>query len=436
MKQTDIRVTRELLDFIEESPTAFHAAENICRLLQSAGFTELQEGAPFQIVAGGRYYVTRNTSAVLAFCVPERFAPAFSVIASHTDSPAFKVKEHGERKGDAYTVLATEAYGGTILSTWLDRPLSVAGRAVLRQTECGRANLRSHNFIIDRDLLIIPNAAIHLQRGMNEGVAYRMNVDMQPLFSEKEASLTKLIAESMAVELQDIVTFDAYVYNRAKGTVFGADNEFFAAPRIDNLQCVYGSLQGFLQAKDFENIIVYAAFDNEETGSSTRMGAASAFFYDTLLRVSEALGFDGRAAIAASFMLSADNAHARHPNHPELYDGANAPVLNGGIVIKHQASQRYATEALSHAALKEIFARRGLPVQTYANRSDLPGGSTLGSIATTRVGMLTADVGMPQLAMHSAYETAGTADTAHLISAATVFYEADARCTADGSVTL
>lgn len=430
--------TKALLDFIKDSPTAFQATANIAKILEDNGFREIVEGTSYAVEAGGSYYITRNTSALIAFKIPKEFAPSYSLIASHADSPTFKIKEHPERKGSAYTVLSTEAYGGTIVSTWLDRPLSIAGRAVVAEEKDGKRIIKSRPFSFDRDLVLIPNAAIHLQRKINEGYAYQMTSDMLPLFSQnkegQDITLHKMIADLLSVSEDDLLSFDAYLYNRTAGVLFGADEEFFAAPRIDNLQCAYGSLQGFLEAKEHQNITVFAIFDNEETGSATRMGAASAFLYETLSEVARQLGIDGRAAMNSSFLVSADNAHALHPNRSDLADTANAPVLNGGPVIKHQASQRYATEALAYATLADIFNKAGIPVQTYANRSDLPGGSTLGCIAATRLGMVTADIGMPQLAMHSAYETAGTADTDLLIQACRAFYEADAFASRDGEI--
>ena len=434
MLNENISVTKDLIRFIEASPTAFHAVENIAKELDSAGFTRLSEGEEWAIIPGGKYYVTRNMSSVIAFAVPAVPADlSFMVMASHTDAPCFKLKTEAEADAfGKYVKLNTEVYGGAVYSTWLDKPLSVAGRVILSEN----GTFKAKTVKIDRDLVLIPNVAIHQNRTLNSGFTYNAAVDMMPLFggADSKGSLMKIIAEAVGCDESSVVSSDLYLYNRTHASIWGADNEFFSCPGIDNRQCAYGTLRGFLDAVagELAAVPVYASFDNEETGSHTKQGAASPFLFDTLSRIAEALGTDLRRALASSFMVSADNAHAKHPNHPELYDAKNVPHMNEGVVIKSNAAQHYTTDAISAAIFTEICRRADVPTQLFANRSDMPSGGTLGSISNTVVSMNTVDIGMPQLAMHSAYETAGTADTAYLIRASEAFYKTKIACDGDG----
>ncbi|MBE6633925.1 MAG: M18 family aminopeptidase [Ruminococcaceae bacterium] len=433
MNSNRITETKQLLEFIQKSPTAFQAVSQIAACLEQDGFLELKEVDPWALAAGGKYYVTRNQSSVIAFTLPRQTAKCLLLSASHTDSPMFKVKPNDKISvNGAYLLLNTEPYGGTILSSWLDRPLSLAGRAILNRN--GVFTAVSVHF--DQDLLLIPNVAIHLNRSVNSGQSWNPAVDLRPVLSQNnELSLKALLAERLNCVEEEIVGADLYVYNRMNGIVWGAENEFFSAPRIDNLMCAYGTLRGFLAAGSTdESLNVYYAADNEETGSSTKQGAGSVFLSDVLNRICEAMAYDRRRLLASSMMVSADNGHALHPNHGELSDVHNAPKMNGGVVIKTNAAQKYATEGLSMALFGEVCRRAGVPVQYYANRSDQPGGSTLGSISNTLVPLCTVDIGMAQLAMHSAYETAGCADVAYLISAMTEFYRSVFLFQGDGQV--
>lgn len=428
-----IQTTKKFLEFVRRAPTAFQTVSEIASLLTENGFQNLSDTA--KICKGGKYFITCNQSSLIAFSVPQNYQPVFSAMASHSDSPAFKVKDSPEHDSAGYYVtLDTERYGSTIYSTWLDRPLSLAGRAIVRKEKNGKIFFESVSVHFDRDLLIIPSVAIHMQRNVNEECKYQVHIDLQPLFSEKEKkpSLKAMTADFLKIPEDDVKELELYVVNRTEGCIFGANNEFFASPRIDNLQCAYATLHGFLNAKQHENITLYAIFDNEEVGSATRMGAASSFFFETLARIADQLDFDLYSAISSSFLISADNAHALHPNHPELSDQRRAPLLNQGVVLKYNASQRYTTDAMSAALVKEIAEKASVPLQIYANRSDMLGGSTLGAIATTKVRMTAADIGLPQLAMHSSYETAGCKDTDALIDFSKTFYEADIRTVADG----
>lgn len=422
------KCSMELLEFIRKSPTCFHAVENVGRMLSEAGFVQLQESEDWNLQPGGKYYAVRNDSSVIAFVIPgeaER-VKGFHIVASHSDSPCFKVKEAPECVTEqTYVKLNTEKYGGMILSTWLDRALSVAGRIAVR----GENGIRTGLVNIDRDLCVIPNVAIHMNRDMNSGVAYNAQTDMLPLYGTcregKKASLLQQIAEEAGVKTEDILGHDLFLYAREKGGLIGAEGEFVLSPRLDDLQCAFASVKAFLQAEPADYINVCAVFDNEEVGSCTRQGADSTFLEDTLRRTAACVttGDTGYLKlVAGSFLISADNAHAVHPNHPEKADPTNRPVLNGGIVIKFHGSQRYATDGVSAAMLKNWCMDARVPFQTYANRSDIPGGSTLGNLSMRHVSLAGADIGLPQLAMHSAVETAGVKDTAYAIAMLEKFY--------------
>lgn len=435
MEPDRIRQTEELLDYIRRSPTAFQAVENAADYLAEKGFRRLEEVEPWDLRPGEGYYLSKNQSAMIAFRVPETVGQVL-ITASHTDSPMLKLKPNFESVAiNRYLRLDTEPYGGTIYSTWLDRPLSVAGRVVIKKGETFLAK----NVCLDRDLALIPNLPIHVNREVNKGYAYNPAVDLMPLFggSDAKGTLCRMLAEQAGCDPEQIVGSDLFLYNRMPGSIWGAEREFFSAPRIDNLMCAWGTLKGFCEAEpNADSLNVWYCADNEETGSLTKQGAASAFLRDTLDRICEALGTDFRRVLANSFLVSADNAHAQHPNHPEMYDPLNVPHLGGGVVIKSNAAQKYATDGISEAIFSEICRSADVPVQHFANRSDLPGGSTLGSIANATVPMTTVDIGMAQLAMHSSYETAGVADVAHLFRAMKRFYASRIRSPKDGEWTV
>jgi aspartyl aminopeptidase len=356
------------------------------------------------------------------------------IAAAHSDSPTFKVRETAEVKAPGGCLrLSVEPYGGMIQRSWLDRPLSVAGRVLVRSGD----RLISKLVNVDRDLLVIPSVAIHMDREVNRGTALKANVDLLPLFGmgKELGAFRRLIAETAGVAEEDLLTTDLFLYPRAPGTVTGAAGEFVAAPRLDDLQCVFGCLRGFQAAEDSASVPVLAIFNNEEVGSGTRQGADSTFLTDVLERVNGALGRgpeDYRTAVANSFLVSADNAHAIHPAHPEYADSGEFPVLNGGVVVKYNAAQRYTTDAVSDAVFRQICADADVPVQRYSNRADLPGGSTLGNISTAHLSVHSVDIGLPQLAMHSAYELAGSRDTAYLIRAMTAYYGKSLQTGPDG----
>ncbi len=419
------KVNQELFDFIGSCPTAYHTAAECERRLCAAGYTRLAEEKAFSVAPGGKYYVMRNGSSLLAFCVPSAPFSGYMIAAVHGDSPAFKLRGNPTLSDGAYLRLSTEKYGGMILSTWLDRPLSIAGRVTVREE--GGFLVKNVNF--GEPCVIIPNVAIHMTRTAGADSALNPAVDLIPLVGTKnaEADFSLLLSRAAGAAPEDILSSDLFVYNPENGVSFG---DLIAAPRLDDLQSVFGALAAFLTVKDPVAMPVFALFDNEEVGSTTKQGAASTFLADTLQRVTDALGegeSEYRRKLALSFMVSCDNAHAKHPNHPEYADKVDFPLLNGGIVIKQNANQRYVTDAVSEALFRQICGAAGVPVQHYSNRPDIPGGSTLGNIANTQVSLNSVDVGLPQLAMHSAMETAGAADTAYLTAALSRFFGSSIR---------
>ena len=425
-------LNRELLSFIEQCPTAWQAAAKVAETLEQAGFTRLREEDDWTLRAPGKYFVVRNGSAVIALNLPAQ-VDGFLMMAAHDDAPGFRVKADPENKAlGLYTRLSVENYGGMLCSTWMDRPLSLAGRVAVRE-ESGVA-FRLVN--IERDLLLIPNLAIHMDRSANDGKKFNTNEDMLPLLggTELAGGLNALLARELGVKEEDIVSHELNLYPRTPGTVWGAENEYISSPRLDDLQCVFGCMKGFLAAEQPQRATVLCVFDNEEVGSSTRQGADSTFLDDVLSRVYAALGRSEaqyRAALSRSFMVSADNAHAVHPNHPQYADRSERPTLNAGVVIKYNASQKYTTDGVSAAVFGEICRRAEVPVQRYSNRPDLRGGSTLGNISLSHVSVPSLDIGLAQLAMHSSYETAGAKDTAYLVRAARAFYESAYRVNGD-----
>ena len=415
-----IETTEKLLDFIEKSPTAFQAVDEMQKRLTENVFEVLSEKEYWKLVPGGKYLVTRNNSALIAFCIPEKESRVFHIMASHSDSPSFKIKENPEIKVDnSYVKLNVEKYGGMLMAPWFDRPLSVAGRVIIRRN----GGLKEKLINIKRDLVMIPNLAIHMNREANNGVAYNPQKDLLPLFAagNTDRTLLEIIAEQTGIKKEDIISHDLFLYNRMPGTIWGADKEFVSSARLDDLQCAFASMEGLLRAQNHGSIAVHCVMDNEEVGSGTKQGAASTFLKDTLLRINMGLGRtyeEYLMTLAGSFMVSADNAHALHPNYTDKTDPTNHPVLNKGIVIKFNANQKYCTDAVSAAIFKELCTKAGVPYQTFVNRSDIAGGSTLGNISNTQVPMNTVDIGLPQLAMHSPYETAGVKDTEYLVRAA------------------
>ena len=416
----------ELREFLDRSVSAYHATANLVEMLEQAGYTRLYEHEPWNLVRGGKYYMVRGGTTMLAFRVPKGTPKGFMISACHTDRPTFKVKGNGELKG-TYTRLATEKYGGMLMSPWMDRPLSVAGRVVVETEDGVEAKLIN----IDRDLMLMPNVAIHMNRTVNDGYKWNPAVDTIPLLGGKDAAgkFWPLIEKEAGGKL---LGYDLYLYVRQKASIWGIDNEYISSPALDDLECAWGCTRGFLNAKESDSVPVLCAFDDEEVGSNSPQGAASTILEFTLERICDALGADIHLMLAQSFMVSADNAHALHPNHPEYADPTNAPTMGGGVVLKFNAAQRYTTDGVSAAVFAKICSRVDVPLQCYCNRADIPGGSTLGHISLTHVSVPTVDVGLAQLAMHSCYETASLADVEYLERAMTAYYSSALEVTSDG----
>ena len=421
---------KELMTFLDGAPSVYHAVEQLRRMFEDAGYTRLDEGGRWDLQVGGKYYLTRGGSAIVGFRIPCADPQGILMTASHSDRPTFNIKENGELDGN-YVRIATEKYGGMLMAPWFDRPLSVAGR-VMVETEAG---VQTKLVNIDRDLMMIPNVAIHMNRKANDGYAYNPTSDTIPVLGGKDAKgrLMALLEEQAGGE---ILAHDLFLYNRDRAKVWGAQEEFFSAQAIDDLECAWSTVKGFLTAGESRSIPVVCVFDSEEVGSSSVQGAASTLLADTIARICRARDLEPERMLSQSFLISADNAHGIHPNHPELADAANAPVVNGGVVLKFNANLRYTTDGVSAAVFRRVCRLADVPVQTYYNRADIPGGSTLGNISLGQVSVPTADIGLAQLAMHSCYETAGVQDVEHLLKAMQVYYGSTLTVTAEGTYLL
>ena len=417
---------QELKTFLDSAHSVYHAVAGLVWELEAAGFSCLSEAESWHLSPGGKYYITRGGSSLVAFQVPQSRPAGFRIAASHGDRPTFKVKENGELTGK-YTRLTTEKYGGMILAPWLDRPLSVAGR-VMVETEDG---VESRLVDIDRDLLLSPNAAIHMNRQVNDGYKWDLKTDLTALLGGEDAAgrLSAIIEEDAGGR---ILGQDLYLYVRQGASHWGMDQEYISAPALDDLLGTWCCAQGFLAGECTDAVSVLCVFDNEEVGSQTTQGADSDLMSRTLTRISESLELDHSRMLSQSFMVSADNAHALHPNHPEYADPENAPVINRGVVLKFNASQKYLTDGATAAVIRRIGEKAGVPMQTYYNRADMLGGSTLGKLSVSQASIPTADVGLAQLAMHSCYETAGVRDTEYMVRLMTKFYSVRYACPEDG----
>ena len=417
-------------NFLDSSVSAYHATANLMALLEADGYTRLYEHEAWELEQGGKYYLVRGGTTLLAFRIPRVTPLGFMMSACHTDRPTFKIKENCELRG-VYTRLATEGYGGMIISSWMDRPLSIAGR-VMVETEQG---VEGKLINIDQDLLMMPNVAIHMNRNVNDGYKWNPAVDTIPLLGGRDDAdkFWPLVEKEAGGK---ILGHDLYLYVRQKSSVWGIDGEFISGPALDDLACAWGTVQGFLSARDNTSVPVLCAFDDEEVGSNSPQGAASTILEFTLERICLALGLDIHTMLAQSFLVSADNAHAMHPNHPGLADAANAPIMGYGVVLKFNAAQRYTTDGVSASVFRRICGKVGVPLQSYTNRPDIRGGSTLGHISLTHVSVPTVDIGLPQLAMHSCYETAAVADLSHLETAMTEFFSSALEVSRDGGCTI
>ena len=416
---------KELLQFIDASPTAFHCVESVRKILEEKGFKELKESDDWKLKKGDKFFVKRNGSSIIAFNLPKAGFKGFHIYSAHSDSPSFRVKENPEMVFENnYVRLNVEKYGGMILSTWFDRPLSVAGRVVVKDKD----KLVEKLVNADRDLCVIPNVAIHMNHDLNAGFKYSAQNDLLPLFGGEKAKGTfdDFIAKEAGVKKEDILGKDLFLYTRQKAVYTGASKEFITAPRLDDQACVFAGIKGFADAGSGSFANVLAVFDNEEVGSGTKQGADSTFLEDSLYRVCEALSFtrsEYLRTVSDSFNISADNAHGVHPAMAGKADPTSRPYLNKGVVLKFSGSQKYATDALSAAYFRKLAQGVKANVQVYYNNSDVPGGSTLGNISTAHVSVKTADIGLAQFAMHSAVETMGTKDVTDLVKIVKAYYE-------------
>ena len=421
-------ITEQMLSDIAASPTAYHVIANMAERLTRGGFTRLSEEERWELQENGRYFVTRNGSSLIAFTIPRRDFRGYHIVASHSDSPTFRVKESPELESAGYLRLNVERYGGMLCAPWFDRPLSVAGRVMVRAED---GSIDTRLVCVDRDLLMLPSLAIHMDREANDGHKYNAQTDMLPLFGDAsdKGQLRDIVAQSAGVSPEAILSDDLYLYVRQAPVHWGERGQYISSPRLDDQECAWCGLEAFMEAQNDEQVMVHCVFDNEEVGSRTRQGAASTFLSSVLARIGEALGRDIQdhyAAVANSFMLSADNAHAVHPAFPDKADPKHRPRMNGGIVLKYAASQSYTTDGVSAAVVRSLCESNDIPLQTFFNRSDSPGGSTLGNISNAQVSLRAADIGLAQLAMHSPYETAGAEDAGHMVALCRAFYSAPA----------
>lgn len=415
---------KNFLKFIEDTPTAYHAAKKIKTILSQNGFCELQEQQEWKLKKGGKYFIGRNMSSVLAFVIPNTDVKGYNVAAAHLDSPTFKLKPNFCLERGNYQSLNVEVYGGPIFSTWMDRPLGIAGRVFIKEKNQILAKLIDLN----KGIAVIPNMPIHYNREVNKGVELNPQIDMLPLFQDTNignADLYDFIAKEINIKKEDILSSDLYLTNLDRGRFIGLNEEFILAPQIDDLECAYGILQAFLNSTPKNTINLCVLFDDEEIGSSTTQGADGTMLDVVMRRIATSLSKTEEEyyqMLAHSFMVSADNAQGFHPNHPEKYDKTNACYLNQGIVIKNAARGSYSTDGLSSAYFQAICLKANVKVQKNTNRSDILGGSTLGSISLRHVSIPSVDIGLAELAMHSAYETAGSLDLKDFIQAMKEFY--------------
>ena len=428
----------DLFEFLREGVTPYHAAATAAAWLDAAGFTRLEEADYWNLEPGKGYYLLRNGSAVVAWRIPAHAIGGWRITASHSDAPGWKIKSDAVTN-DGCRRLSVEGYGGMNMASWLDRPLTVAGRVLLRTAD----GVETRLVHFDRDLLVIPSLAIHMQRNVNKGHEYNPQIDMQPLWGpEAGRTLTDLLCEELGVEEKDILDRDLQLVTRQAPTQIGPDGEYFMAPRIDDLECAATTLLGFIDASaetDSACAPVWAMLDNEEVGSSSRQGAQSSFLRDVLDRILESIPHSAQMehrALANSFLLSADNGHATHPNFPAKSDPAAPVRLGGGVLLKYNASQKYTTNALSGGIFRAICEKAGVKVQTFSNRADEAGGSTLGNLQSHSLPIPMADIGLPQLAMHSAVETAAVSDAEAMVRAVAAFYRVHLRALGDGVYTL
>ena len=426
-------MVKRLLDFLNASPVNFLAAKNIANELEQAGYRRLDPQMPIgEVKAGDKIYVTKNDSSVYAFHIGSKpLADAgFRMICAHCDSPTFRIKPNAEMTCEGGIVkLNTEVYGGPIMSTWFDRPLTIAGRVIVKGEDA--LNPKTLLLHVKRPLLQISNLAIHFNREVNDGVKLSKQKDMLPILGivtnqlEQGNLLMNVICGELNIKPEDILDFDLYLADATPACTFGVHDEFLSSGRLDDLSMCFAGLEAMINTETTDMTKVLAIFDNEETGSQTKQGAGSPFLSMMLKRIALAQSGTEEAfyqAVERAFMISADNAHAWHPNYSEKYDPTNHPVLGGGPVIKFNAAQKYASDAVSAAVFAEICREAGVPCQRFVNHSDVAGGSTLGNILASSIPLRGVDMGNAILAMHSCRETGSTTDHIYCVKAFTKFF--------------
>ena len=423
---------REVIEFIDESPSTYHVVKNCSDILDENGFERIMPREKWEIKKGGKYFLKKSSSTIIAFTVGEDFdvKNGFKIFGAHTDSPCFRIKPSPEIVTENVVRLNTEVYGGPILSTWFDRPLSIAGRVIVKGEDSFFP--RTVKIKIDEPLLTIPNLAIHQNREVNNGVKIDKQNDVLPVISlinknfEREGYLERVILEKTGIKKEDIIDFDLYLYATEKGCLLGANEEFMSSPKIDNLASVYTGLIGLLEAEENQDRInIFVAFDNEEIGSATKQGADSNYLLNTLERISLALGLsrgDFLQMLESSYILSADAAHAAHPAHLGKTDPTNRGRINEGISIKISAKQKYTSDGYSIAVIKQLIEGTEIQIQPFVNESNELGGSTIGPISSTHLDIDGVDLGVPMLAMHSVRELCGIFDVFYLKELAKEFF--------------
>ncbi len=412
------KYVNELLNFIESSVSVYHNIYLIKNILKNFKYIELDESKDWELEPNKSYFVVRGGASIITFKVPATYK-GFHIVASHNDSPTFKIKPNGELSSGSFKKLNTEPYGGMLLSTWFDKPLGIAGRVFVKTkdgVDSRLVNLSGHS-------IVIPSLAAHLKGGSLELNPQNDLLPVIGLSNEENTFMNQLKKCSVFAEDEEILSHDLFLYNKERGCVAGFNNELIISPKLDDLECVFASLEAFLESKPENNIAVCAIFDNEEVGSGSNHGAASTFLTDVLERICTSLNLNKHIMYSNSMLVSADNAHAVHPAHPEKSDPTNNVHINKGVVIKYHSAFSYTTEGLSASIFKAICDKAGVKYQDYTNRSDLRGGSTLGRIQLEKLSVKALDIGLAQLAMHSANETAGAKDIKDMVLALKEFYQ-------------
>ncbi len=422
---------KNLFTFLDESYSVYHAISNIKEILLKNNFKEIKENE-LELIDTGNYFITKNMSSIIAFKVGNNLKSdyGFNIVASHSDSPTFKLKPNPIIKKGNYSCLNVEPYGGGIYHTFMNKPLSIAGRCCIMENDLITTKLVNFPF----NIALIPTLPIHFNREANNNLSLNPQIDMLPFISEEEIDFSNILAKNLNVEKNQILSSDLYLYNTEKSCYIGLNNEYFGSKKIDNLESAFCSLMAFIESKNESNINVYACFDNEEVGSKTKQGADSIFLNTVLNKIASQVNKSSIDKVFSnSYFVSIDNAHAINPNHMEKYDQVNKVFMNKGLVIKNNANQSYTTDATSKAILIKILNKNNLPYQEFSNRSDIRGGSTLGCLSNSFVNVLSVDIGLSQLAMHSSFEVAGVKDVLLMISSVKAVYETNIRYISDGS---